>query len=57
MYTYKIIFNKNGTSLEIAADRYIIEDNIVSFMDVNRYDPIAVFNMDNIIGFKILETV
>lgn len=50
--TYKVIFNKNGTSLEIKAHGFSISDNILSFYVLTEiYIDVACFNLDNIIGF------
>lgn len=57
MKTYKIIFNKNGNSLEIIADMYTIEDSIVKFKVLTSAEPVAMFNMNNIVGFKCIKTI
>ena len=67
---YQIIFNKNGSSLTVKADVVTIENDIIRFKRIIDDSPIlynglgeihndclesvALFNMDNIIGFKMI---
>jgi hypothetical protein len=57
MKTYKIIFIDNRNSLEITADMYSIEDGIIKFKVLESLEPVAVFNINNIVGFKFVKYV
>ena len=57
MKTYKIIFIDNRNSLEIKADMYTIEDGIIKLKVLLSEEPVAVFNINNIVGFKCIQTV
>ena len=52
MNRYKVIYNKNGTCIEVEAHGYIIKDNTLIFEIYDEYFvEVATFNMNNIIGF------
>lgn len=55
MNVYKIIFNKNGSSLTTMADIVEIEDDIIKFYVSGHVDPVAVYDINNIIGFIKLD--
>lgn len=57
MKKYKIIFNDYGTSVELEADMFEMEADIVKFYSLGSLEPVAVFNMNEILGFMELETV
>jgi hypothetical protein len=57
MKIYKIIFIDNRNSLEITADMYSIEDGIIKFKVLESLEPVAVFNINNIVGFKFVKYV
>lgn len=52
MHTYKIL-TKKGTEIYITACDYFIDSfGVITFLNKAK-NPIGVFNMQNIVGFKI----